>query len=159
MSNHTVLWATDFSTSAAHALPEVKERIRLKAAKVHLLYVTEDLTEFEEFWGSGPDSNHSESLKRFAEKTSKKRLKEICDCELQGCDNYELHFAHGRTAEEILKAAKELNVDEVILAKPPREGETSFGAVAEQVISRADVEVTAIDAPAPTGSPSCTDHN
>lgn len=157
MDNHKILWPTDFSTSASHALHTIKERIRLQAADVHLLYVAEDLTEFESYWGSGPDSKHSTSLREFAEKQSKKRLQEICDCELEGCASYALHFAHGNMAEEILKAIKEHEVDEVILAKPPKEGETSFGAAAEIVIAKSPVPVTAIDAPPPSGPPACSE--
>ena len=157
MSNTKVLWPTDFSSSATHALQAVKERIRIEAAEVHLLFIAEDLTDFERYWGTGPDRKHSESLKRYAERLSKKRLKELCDCELQGCQSYELHFAHGQTSEEILKAIDELGVDEVVLARPPAEGASSFGAAAEEVIRRSPVPVTAIDAPGPSGSPSCAE--
>ena len=159
MASPKILWPTDFSTAASHALPEVKERVRLKAAEVHLLYVAENLADFEEYWGSGPDTKHSTSLQKFAEKRSKERLQEICDCELQGCKNYELHFAHGDAAENILKAISDLGVDEVILAKPPKEGETSFAAAVDKVIAGSPVPVLAVDAPAPSGSPSCSDHS
>jgi nucleotide-binding universal stress UspA family protein len=157
MANPKILWPTDFSTSAAQALHTVKERVRLEAAEIHLLYVTESLTEFERYWGSGPDAKRAENLRQFAEHQSRKRLQEICDCELQGCKSYELHFALGKTSEEILKAIDELGVDEVIMAKPPVEGETSFGAAAEEVIRRSPVKVTAIDAPPPSGAPACSD--
>ena len=69
-----ILFPTDFSSAASSALPEIKERIRIKAAEVHLLYVAEDLKSFEKYWGSGPDSKHSSSLADFAERRSRERL-------------------------------------------------------------------------------------
>lgn len=157
MAKPKILWATDFSSSASYALQTIKDRIRIQDAEVHLLYVAEDLTEFEKFWGSGPDEKRAESLRKFAERQSKKRLQEICDCELQGCSSYELHFAQGRASEEILKAIDSLGVDEVVVAKPPVEGETSFGATVEALVQASPVPVTAIDAPSPKGPPSCSD--
>jgi nucleotide-binding universal stress UspA family protein len=159
MAKKKILWATDFSTSAAHALPLIKDRIRIDAAEIHLLYVSEDLTEFESFWGSGPDKKHAEGLRQFAERQSKKRLQELCDCELEGCTSYAIHFAQGRAADEILAAATSLGVDEVVVARPPLEGATSFGAAVDWLIVNSDVPVTAIAAPSPSGPPSCADKN
>lgn len=157
MANKKILWVTNSSTTTSRALPLINDRVRIEAAEVHLLYVTEDLTQFEEYWGSGPDAKHAESLKHFAERQSKKRMQEICECELEGCSHYELHFAHGPTVEKILEAIDEIGPDEVIAAKPPTEGATSFGAAVDEVLAKSPVPVTALDAPPAEGPPSCDD--
>ena len=152
-----ILWPTDFSDIAAAALPKVKDLVLRDGAEVHLLYVAEDLADFERYWGSGPDDKHVESLQAFAEKKSITRLRDICACELEGCPDYHLHFAHGSSPREILKASDELGVDLVVTAKPPKGATHSFGSAVHEVIDKASVPVVAVDAPAPDGPPSCSD--
>lgn len=155
MPTKKILWPTDFSDVAAAALPRVKELVMRDGAEVHLLYVTEDLESFERYWGSGPDDKHKESLRAFAERKSRERLRAICACELEGCPDYHLHFALGDPTEQILGFAAKNGVDLIVTARPPDSGERSFGRVVSQVIARASVPVVAVDAPSPSGPPPC----
>ncbi len=157
MTDKAILWPTDMTVPASHALPTVRERILRQEATIHLAYVSEDLTAFERYWGSGPDSKHTESLRRFAERQAKQRLQDICDCELKGCEDYEIHFAYGNVADEIVRLVKELNIDEVVVAKPSKGEPTSFAAGVEEAIRRLSIPVTTIDVPPDSGPTSCED--
>ena len=158
MTQHKILWVTDFSAAAAQALPVVRNMVHRQSSEVHLLYVTDDLAGFERYWGTGPDRKHEEGLRAFAERKAKERLQQICDCELEGCPNYHLHFALGHTADEVTRVAKELGVDVIVVAKPPTEGETSFGAAIDRVVEGAPVPVEVVQVPATAEAPACGEH-
>jgi nucleotide-binding universal stress UspA family protein len=155
MTQHKILWPTDLSAAAAQALPTVRDMVHRRSSEVHLLYVTDDLAGFESYWGTGPDRKHREGLRAFAERKAKERLQHICDCELEGCPNYQLHVALGNTAEEVTRAANELGVDVIVVAKPPTEGETSFGAAVDGLLEQAPVPVEVVHVPATAEAPAC----
>lgn len=140
-----ILWPTDFSTAAAVAESYVQALTQQFDAEIHLVHVAEDLTQFEHYWGSGPDAKHVEELNEFALKVSKERLEKLCKDNLTGCPRYEIHIVRGDPAKEILKTIDQVQPDMVIMATHGMKGNFPFGSVAERVVKNSPVPVLTIN--------------
>jgi nucleotide-binding universal stress UspA family protein len=140
-----ILWPTDFSEAASKAEAYVVSLSRKYDAEVHLLHVAEDLTQFEHYWGSGPDAKHIAELHEYGMKVSEKRLQELCEKKLVGCPRYRIHIVLGDPASEILKAVDAIGADMVIMATHGMKARFPFGSVAEKVIKSSHVPVFTIN--------------
>jgi len=140
-----ILWPTDFSTAAAVAESYVLSLTQRFDAEVHLIHVAEDLTQYEHYWGSGPDTKHIEELNEYALKISKERLEQLCKDKLTGCPRYQIHIVRGDPAKEILNTINEIRPDLVIMATHGMKGNFPFGSVAERVVKNSPVPVLTIN--------------
>ena len=139
-----ILWPTDFSAAAAVAESYVKDLEQKFDAEVHLLHVAEDLTQYEHYWGSGPDSKHVEELNDWALRISRERLEKLCRDQLTDCPRYKIHIVRGDPAKEILKSIAEIGPDLVVMATHGMKANFPFGSVAERVVKNSPVPVLTI---------------
>lgn len=138
-----ILWPTDFSSSAEKALPYVTSLTKQYNAEVHVLYVIEDIAHHEAWYGEF-DQTHIDKLMEWAEKSSHKRLDQVCEKYLEGCPLYIKHVAVGDPAREILKLIEQEKIDTVVMASRGHKGHFEFGSVAEKVVKNSPVPVTTI---------------
>ena len=144
MEIKTILWPTDFSKAASAAESFVESLSRKYGAEVHLLHVAEDLAQFERYWGSGPDVKHVYELHKYGMKLARERLEELCRTRLTGCPRYHIHVILGDPATTILKTAKEVGADVVVMATHGMRSLFPFGSVAEKVIRNSHVPVLTV---------------
>ena len=143
MEVNKVLWPTDFSSSAEKALPYVTDLTQKYGAEIHVLYVIEDIAHHESWYGDF-DKTHIEKLMKWANKSAKKRLDQVCQKYLDSCPLYIKHIAVGDPAQEILKLIDKEGVDLVVMASHGTKGNFRFGSVAEKVLKHSPVPVTTI---------------
>jgi nucleotide-binding universal stress UspA family protein len=141
MEVKTILWPTDFSRAAAAAEAYVVSLSLKYGAEVHLLHVAEDLAQFEHYWGSGPDAKHVYELHKYGMKLARERLEELCRTKLSGCPRYQIHIILGDPATQILKTAKDIDADLIVIATHGMRSLFPFGSVAERVIKNSPVPV------------------
>jgi nucleotide-binding universal stress UspA family protein len=146
-----ILWPTDLSDNAANALPYVTSLSGKYQAEVHLIFVVEDVHQFDHFYGDARPS----FLKEFQERIIRKGeeyLDRICKSSLAGCPLYQKRIVVGDPASEILKYIHERKMDMVIMAthghgEQAHTGEMRhfpFGSVSEKVMRNSSVPVLVI---------------
>ncbi len=140
-----ILWPTDLSEAASKAEPYVASLSKLYDAEIHLIYVAEDLTDYEHYWGSGPDAKHLREMKEYEMRIAKERLEELCTNYLEGCPSYRIHVLKGDPAKVILGAIEEYGADLVVLATRGMKSVFPFGSVAERVVKSSPVPVITIN--------------
>lgn len=140
-----ILWPTDFSKAAASAEEYVAMLAQKLGAEVHLLHVAEDLTQFEHYWGSGPDTQHIGDLNEYAMKIAKERLEDLCKNKLTGCPRYEIHILLGDPAREILATIKAIGADLVVMSTHGMKSNFPFGSVAERVVRNSPIPVLTVN--------------
>ncbi len=140
-----ILWPTDFSSAATAAEPYVLSLATAYDAEVHLIHVGEDLTAFEHYWGSGPDSSHLHDLQERSMKLARERLENLCSERLSSCKRYHIHIVMGHPAKTILTTIDNLDIDLVIMATHGMRGAFPFGSVAERVVKNSPVPVLTVN--------------
>ncbi|MGA3114652.1 MAG: universal stress protein [Syntrophobacteraceae bacterium] len=140
-----ILWPTDLSKTAAEAQQYVSFLSQVLQAEIHLIYVAEDLSRFEHYWGTGPDPKHTRELQEHEMAAAKKRLEDLCREHLSGCPMYHIHILMGEPAQEILKAIETIGVGLVIMATRGLKDIFPFGSVAERVIKNSPVPVLTVN--------------
>ena len=143
MEVNKVLWPTDFSSSAEKALPYVTDLTQKYGAEIHVLYVIEDIAHHESWYGDF-DRTHVDKLMKWADKSAKKRLDQVCEKYLNSCPLYIKHIAIGDPAQEILKLIDKEKVDLVVMASHGQQGNYRFGSVTDKVVRNSTVPVTTI---------------
>lgn len=146
-----ILWPTDMSRNAAQALPYVASLSEKYGAEVHLIFVVEDVHQFDHFYGDASPAFLKEFQGKIIEK-GEQYLDRICRDNLAGCPLYKKHIAVGDPAQEILKFIGEGNMDVVVMATHGHGEESGeglrhypFGSVSEKVIRNSRVPVLAIN--------------
>lgn len=146
-----ILWPTDFSKNAAQALPYVSSLSEKYQAEVHLIFVVEDVHQYDHFYGDASPT----FLKEFQEKIIQKggqQMEKICQESLSSCPLYKKHIVVGDPAKEILKFINEEKVDLVVMATHGHGEETGegikhfpFGSVSEKVARNSPAPVLSIN--------------
>jgi len=144
MDIKNILWPTDFSEAASAAESYVISISRKYGAEVHLLHVAEDLTQFEHYWGSGPDPKHLHELQESIMRVARERLKELCRNKLAECPRYQIHSLLGDPAKEILETAQAIGADLIVMATHGMKSNFPFGSVAEKVVKNSPVPVLTV---------------
>ncbi|MBW1770656.1 MAG: universal stress protein [Deltaproteobacteria bacterium] len=138
-----ILWPTDFSKNAAHALPYVTSLTDKYQTEIHLLYVMEALKPDIPWYGE-LDPAHLDKIRKWEENVAKKHLDDICDKYLDGCPKYVKHIKIGDPAQEILRFIKKENVNMVVMAKHGRKGHFRIGSVSRKVMENSLTPVVTI---------------
>ena len=144
-----ILWPTDFSDNASRALPYVNSLTRKYQAQIYLLYVAQDILNYQHFWGP-PASTIKEWQQKLIQ-AAEKRLEQICHESLEGCPYYHKIVVVGDPAREILRAIEDLGVDLVVMAThghgwaTHEHGYRVFGSVSEEVVKNSPVPVLTIN--------------
>ena len=134
MNVQRILWPTDFSENAAHALPVVTSLAQKYQAEIHILYVLKDYPAFGASYGDY-DPSDIEKMQEWEKQTAHSRLDEICEKFLNACPLYIRHISVGEPSTEILKLIKEEDIDLVVMANRGSESHLDFGSVADRVTS------------------------
>jgi nucleotide-binding universal stress UspA family protein len=138
-----ILWPTDFSGNAEKALDYVTSLSEKYRTEVHVLYVIEQLSIHEPWYGEF-EKSRIDKIQEWEQKTAKKRLDEICENFLKGCPLYVKHIAVGDPAQEILKLIEKQKIDMVVMTSHGQKAHFRFGGVAEKVIRNSPVPVVSI---------------
>ena len=146
-----ILWPTDLSENAAQALPYVASLSEKYQAEIHLVYVVEDVHQFDHFYGDASPVFLKEFQERIIQK-GEQYLEKICRNELASCPLYKKHIIVGDPAHEILKFIDKGKMDLVVMATHGHGEETGegmkhypFGSVSEKVLKNSPVPVLAIN--------------
>ncbi len=135
-----ILWPTDFSGRAKHALETVKTLTEIHDAEIHVLYVITDIAHHRGLYGNF-EQDHIDRIFEWEHKKAAERLDQICSQELEGCPLYVKHIAAGDPAEEIIKTALQEKVDLVVLATRGTGEAFQIGTVAEKILKDSPVPV------------------
>ena len=143
MNIKKILWPTDFSMNAEKALPYVTSLSKKYEAEIHIIYVGEDLSHHETWYGEF-DTSHISRIREWEEQMAEKRLNDICNEHLKGCPLYIRHVTVGDPAQEILKAVDRENIDLVVMSTHGMKGHFPFGSVTERVVENSPVPVVTV---------------
>ena len=143
---HRILWPTDFSPLAKVALPHAVGLAAAAGAELVLLHVLPSLAAYAvpELAGA-----LSVSLQRKTRAAAQRQLRRL-EKQVQG-PTFRLHtvLTEGVPFDQILRAAKRLRCDLIVLATHGRTGlaHAIMGSVAENVIRRAPCPVLTVRPP------------
>ncbi|EPR38702.1 UspA domain-containing protein [Desulfovibrio sp. X2] len=115
MDVKTILWPTDLSAHSRKAAPHVVSLAEKYGAKIYLLYVAVDLCAYFPAYGNYPSADEMQRFQSWEIEQAKKKMEGICAEDLSACPNVEIRLVSGSAAPEILKAAKELHADMIVL--------------------------------------------
>ena len=138
-----ILWPTDLSGNAEKALPFVESLAKQYHAEIYVLYVIEELTHHEPWYGEFDDS-HIKKIHEWEKKQAGERLDQICEDYLKGCPLYLKEIAIGDPAEEILKFIEKRKIDMVVMTTRGRKSLFAFGSVTEKILKNVTTPVTVI---------------
>ena len=146
-----ILWPTDLSTNAAQALPYVSSLSEKYQAEVHLMFVVEDVHQYDHFYGDANPTFMKELQQKIIQKGGQ-QMEKICQESLTSCPLYKKHIVVGDPAKEILKFINEEDIDLVVMATHGHGEEKGeeirhfpFGSVSEKVVRNSSAPVLAIN--------------
>lgn len=133
-----ILYATDFSPSAEHALPYAVEIARRSLATIHAVHVTSP-----DVYPEVPPAEWPEMASRAREFRAQKKVR--LELELQELP-HEVLFLTGDVLEEIEAIIREKNVDLLVLGTHGRKGfsKVLMGSVAEKLFRRVSCPVLVV---------------
>jgi len=141
-----ILIPTDFSDPAQYALEYALDLNKLYTARLYLLHVLQDFTDFSEF-------NLSPSMlpQLYAEfeQSATKRLEEIVNTKIPSDMNCDTYILHGIPFFEIIQFARNESVDLIVIGTRGRTGlqHVLFGSTAEKVVKKAPCAVLSVRHP------------
>jgi nucleotide-binding universal stress UspA family protein len=139
-----ILFATDFSEGAAHAVPYAADMAKRYGAKLIIIHVIQDIEKMTAWYA--PKVNMDE-LHRSMEAKAKKELEQSCSGDLKVCNNAEYRLLKGIVHEEILKFQKDNNIDLIIIGTHSRKTVGKgivFGSTADRVLKQARCPVLTV---------------
>jgi len=140
-----IMFPTDFSEASTVAIPWIVRIGAITPSEVYIVHVLREQPE------GIPDPNYHFQVPEFARlmrSDAEEQLHQLSSHFPSGIKIHEV-LLNGDAAEQILKAAKDLQIDLIVMAT---RGETGwrnvlFGSVAEEVIKSADCPVLSIRKP------------
>jgi nucleotide-binding universal stress UspA family protein len=148
MKIRSILLPTDFSECARHALPAAASLARLVGARIICLHVVEPLVPTVGWTPIAeplPVADISEEL----EESAARELPKFAQCEeCEGLDVEDL-IVRGEAASEIVRVAREREVDLIVVSSHGRTGlgRMLFGSTAESVVRHAHCPVLVVKPP------------
>lgn len=141
-----ILLATDFSEPAGHAAEHAMTLVRACDARLHLLHVIEEFGYWESF-----DLRHfpSDDVYEELQTTARIALEDLVESVSPGASEPTTHVREGKPFVEIIRAARELEVDVIVIGSHGQSGiaETLFGSTAEKVVRKAHCAVLVVRHP------------
>jgi len=145
MEIRSILMPTDFSECASHALEYAASFARIHKAKLICLHVIEPIIPAVGYTGIADPLSLSDVSEQM-EESAERELPKIADC--QECNDIEVEeiIAHGDAAAEVVRTAKEKDVDLIVIASHGRTGlgRILFGSTAESVVRHAHCPVLVV---------------
>lgn len=138
-----ILFPTDFSEGSDNALPYAADMAKHYGAKLYLLHVIHDIAKATGWYV--PHVSLDE-LYRDIEKNAAKEMDRYGLEEFRGLKDIERPVVKGIPYEEILKFAKENNIDLIVIGTHGRKGldRVIFGSTAEKVVRDAPCPVLSV---------------
>ena len=141
-----ILFTTDFSEGASHALSYAVDVAKTYGAKLHLLNVIHDITLSP---GMHIPLGSANSMYAELDTNAKKAMDKLC---ITSCEDYkdiEKSVIRGIPYEEILKFAKEKGIDLIVIGTHGRKGldRVIFGSTAERVVRNSTCPVLTVRMP------------
>jgi len=142
----TILFPTDFSEEAAHALSYAVDVAKTYKAKLYILHVIQDIDISSNL--HIPHQSVDVMFDEFAS-SAKKALDKLCVSVQEDCKGIETITLRGIPYEEILKFAPAKKTDLIVMATHGRKGldRVLFGSTAERVVRNSSCPVLTIRRP------------
>ena len=141
-----ILWPNDLSKCSEGALPHVLSIAKQHGARVHVLYVTEDLAHHEPWYGDF-DSTHFERVMEWQLKRARDYQAKFCKRHLEGYAAYETHIEVGNPVHKILEFIEARAIDMVVMCRRGKTGDFKIGSVSQKVVANAPVPVVITPGP------------
>jgi len=143
MLTKRILFPTDFSEGALHALPYALDMARNCNARLYLLHVIYDVATASGLYV--PHVSFDEMYKDL-EKSAQKELEKFGYEEIKDLKDVEYAVLRGIPYDEILKFAQEKNIDIIVIGTHGRKGldRFLFGSTAEKVVRYAPCPVLTV---------------
>jgi len=145
MKIKSILLPTDFSDGSLYALSYAVEMAKANDSKLYLLHVLYDIAS-----ASGLYIPHTsvDVMYREMEESAKKELERFGWQQREGLKNVEYSVIRGLPYEEILKFAKEKNIDLIVIGTHGKTGidRVIFGSTAQRVVRHSTCPVLTVKA-------------
>jgi len=141
-----IMAATDFSKYSRHAFLYAESMAKEYKAKLVIIHVVEDkLPTFVSEYSGVP----LEAIVESQEKKAWGELRAFAKSEVEASINVELMVRRGTPYVEIIKVAREKQVDLIVIATHGRNmlSHTLFGSTAERVVRKAPCPVLSVKSP------------
>ncbi|HMK61607.1 MAG TPA: universal stress protein [Dissulfurispiraceae bacterium] len=141
-----ILFPTDFSEGAAHALSYAVDLAKTYKAKLYIAHVIQDIDVSSNL--HIPHQSVDVLFNEFST-SAKKGLDKLCVSVQEECKGIETFTLRGIPYEEILKFAPSKNIDLIVMATHGRKGldRVLFGSTAERVVRNSSCPVLTIRMP------------
>lgn len=143
-----ILYPTDFSELAKHALVYVRSFADAYAAEVHVIHIVDE--SYQYWMAMGPNSLPIGPAPEELASTSKSELEKLVNGELAGMKfPVQTAVVVGRPYLEIVKYAKDKAIDLIIIGTHGRSGiaQALLGSVAEKVVRKSPCPVLTVRSP------------
>ncbi|MBI5025171.1 MAG: universal stress protein [Nitrospirae bacterium] len=146
MKVEKILFPTDFSEGSYNALPYAVDLAKHYNAKLYILHVIYDVAKATGWYV--PHIPMEELYKDMAA-GAQKEMEKCCMEETRGFKNVEKIISRGIPHDEIIKFAKEKNIDMIVIGTHGRSGldRIIFGSTAEKVVRGAPCPVMTVRLP------------
>lgn len=148
ISIRRVLFPTDFSEPSEHAMNHALDFARLFKARLHLLHVVDE--SFQYWMASAPSGMPLGPSQDQVLSNSMQRMKDFVSRRIPQTEaDVVTSVTWGRPAAEILRHAKDQQIDLIVIGTHGRSGlaHALMGSVAEKVVRQATCPVLTIRAP------------
>lgn len=138
-----ILFPTDFSEGSDEVFSYVLSMAKKFRASIDIIHV---IHEFADITGFYVPHISYDVLEKEMEEAAFKNMKSFCDKKIGNGINYKIHTRKGTPFVEIIKAAREMESDLIIMGTHGRTGidHVLFGSTAEKVVRKSPVAVLTV---------------